>query len=91
MHLLRRWSEAGYGALQVRPAPGTPVPELALFARGARAQHVGVPVPHAADASYALFVVPAQRYDLRVRAGDRTAWHADLEVPLERTRLWVIP
>ena len=82
---------AGYGALQVRPAPGTPLPEVALFAAGDRGRQVAVPAPHAADASYALFVVPAQRYDLRVRAGDRTAWHADLEVPLERTRLWVIP
>jgi hypothetical protein len=82
---------AGYGALQVRSAPGTPLPELALFAAGDRARHVAVPVPHGADAAYALFVVPAQRYDLRVRAGDRTAWQADLEVPLERTRLWVIP
>lgn len=82
---------AGYGALQVRATPGTPVPEVALFSSGDRGRQAAVPVPREGDAAYALFVVPAQHYDLRVRAGDRTAWHADLEVPLDRTRLWVIP
>ena len=81
----------GHGALQVRAAPGATLPDMALFVSGDRGRQAAVPVPRDEGAAYALFVVPAQRYDLRVRAGDRTAWHADLDVPLDRTRLWVIP
>jgi hypothetical protein len=42
-------------------------------------------------AGYALFVVPAGRYDLRVGPDERPAWHAGLDVPLDRTRLWIMP
>lgn len=41
--------------------------------------------------SCALFVVPAGRYDARSRDTERVAWHADIEVPLDRTRLWIVP
>ena len=81
---------AGFGALQVRAAPGAALPRVALFASGDRARETAAPVPGETGA-YALFVVPAARYDLQVRSGDRIVWHTDLEVPLDRTRLWVIP
>ena len=40
---------------------------------------------------YALFVVQPGRYDLRVQHSGRTTWHSDIEVPADRTRLWIVP
>lgn len=81
----------GYGALQVRTARTANVADTALFAVGERTQPAAVPVADRGSDRYALFVVPAGRYDLRVKTGERPSWHADVEVPLDRTRLWVIP
>lgn len=81
----------GYGALQVRAARGAALPPVALFASGDRARQAAAPVPGETGGAYALFIVPAARYDVQVRSGDRIAWHTDLDVPLDRTRLWVIP
>jgi len=77
----------GFGALEVRghdPA----APEVAIFAPGSHDQEAG---KRMAGTGYALFVVPAGRYDLRVQHDGRTTWHADVEVPADRTRLWIEP
>jgi hypothetical protein len=69
----------GFGALQVRPT-GT----LALHAAGDRDKPAAQPI---ASPGYTLFVVPAGTYDLQ--AGG--SWHAGIEVPSDRTRLWIGP
>jgi hypothetical protein len=81
----------GYGALQVRRSGPGPLPDVALFAAGDRARATAAPVGFQPGDPYALFIVPAARYDIQVKATERVTWHADLEVPLDRTRLWVIP
>ena len=81
---------SGYGALQVRSQRAGEWPELAVFAVGERSRPVATPVARGTE-DYALFVVPAGRYDLQVRAATRPSWHQDIEVPLDRTRLWFIP
>ncbi len=78
----------GYGALQVRSARDEGVPDLALFTAGDRTREVA-PVLVSKD-GYVLFVVPAGRYDLQIKSGSRPTWHPELEVPLDRTRLWVL-
>ena len=40
---------------------------------------------------YALFVVPAGTYDVQVKRAPKPAWHAGIDVPLDRTRLWIVP
>jgi hypothetical protein len=52
---------------------------------------VAAPVPNLHGQDYVLFVVPTGRYDVQVRTGTRPAWHNDLDVPLDRTRLWLLP
>ena len=81
---------SGYGALQVRSARPGPVPELAVYAAGERSRPVATPIA-GENGQYALFIVPAGRYDVQVRRAERPTWHADIEVPLDRTRLWLIP
>jgi len=76
----------GYGALQLRVAEGISL-DLALYGAGERGQ----PAPAAAGPGYTLFVVPAGQYDMHVRRGSRATWHNGIEVPLDRTRLWVVP
>ncbi|PYR94031.1 MAG: hypothetical protein DMF84_07360 [Acidobacteria bacterium] len=77
----------GFGALEVRAQePGTP--DVAIFATGSRQQEAA---RFATGPDYALFVVPAGRYDLRVRRDGQTTWHPDIEVPLDRTRFWLMP
>ena len=79
----------GFGALEVRThaaAPGTP--DVAIFTAGSRQQEAG---RRTDGINYALFVVPAGRYDLRVGHGGQIAWHPDIEVPADRTRLWIVP
>lgn len=81
----------GHGALQVKAAPGDPVAEALLFTAGDRTKPVAQAAAPRTDDDYVLFVVPAGRYDVQVKTGGRAAWHADVEVPLDRTRLWVVP
>jgi hypothetical protein len=77
----------GFGALQVRSgAQG--VPDVAVYLEGTRDKEAGVRL---AGAGYALFVLPAGRYDVQVRTGNRPAWHTGIDVPLDRTRLWLLP
>ena len=80
----------GYGALQVRSPRAGEMPDMAMFAVGERSRPAASPVKGRSD-DYALFVVPSGRYDLQVRSATRPSWHPDLEVPLDRTRLWFIP
>ena len=79
--------KTGFGALQVR-GPDATGPDVALFPAGNRNREAAAA---RRGEGYAVFVVPAGRYDLQVRKGGQATWHADIEVPLDRTRLWVIP
>ena len=78
--------KSGFGALQVRPAQGMGVPDVALYAAGARDKEV---LPPVAGDGYALFVVPGGKYDLLVR-GAKAMWHQGIEIPAEGTRMWVV-
>ena len=79
----------GYGALQMRSAAGQkPDGELALFAAADHGRPVALARTHAL---YALFVVPASTYDAQVKRGPKPAWHTGIDVPLDRTRLWIVP
>jgi hypothetical protein len=79
---------SGFGALQIRAPKGGALPDVALFKAGqhGRAAAISVDGP-----GYALFVVPAGAYDVQVRRGPKAAWYADIEVPADRTRLWLVP
>jgi hypothetical protein len=76
----------GFGALQVREGDASP-PDVALYQAGSRSKPI---TPAAAGRTYTLFVVPAGKYDLFVK-GDDGAWHTNIDVPLDRTRLWLVP
>jgi hypothetical protein len=75
----------GYGALQIRGKLA--VHDVALYPAGRRDKALAAPI---AGPTYLLFVVPAGFYDLQLRAGPKPEWQTGLEVPLDRTRLWVI-
>jgi hypothetical protein len=77
----------GFGALQIRGKPGT-LPNIVLYEAGKRDKPAASPL---ITTSYALFVVPATAYDLLVRVGGKPSWYPGLDVPLDRTRLWMIP
>lgn len=77
----------GFGALEVRAREGA-IPDVAIFTAGNHQQEAGRRLDLG---SYALFVVPAGRYDLAVRRGAQTTWHPDIEVPRDHTRLWLVP
>ncbi len=76
--------KSGFGALQVR-GRAAPPPEVSLYATGVRDRTVAEPVP---GDGYALFVVPAGAYDVLVRSTP-PSWHTHVEVPADRTRLWI--
>lgn len=78
--------KSGFGALQIRSADGAR-PDVALYHAGNRSKEVAPPV---AGRTYTLFVVPAGKYDVFVK-GTRAAWHAGIDVPVDRTRLWLVP
>ena len=78
----------GYGALQVRAGAGTAVDQISLFASSDRSQAVATA---SGQGPYALFVVRAGVYDLEIARGARKARHASIEIPLDRTRLWIVP
>jgi hypothetical protein len=83
--------KSGFGALQVRTldqAQAGVLPDVALYEAGKRKKPVAAAVR---GASYVLFVVPAGTYDLQANAAGRTSWHNGLEVPLDRTRFWILP
>jgi hypothetical protein len=83
--------ETGFGALQVRPARGEiSAYDVAVFAAGERTTPAASPVT---GDGYTLFVLPAGRYDIRVRHAsdppdaDHSHWLLDVEVPADRTRM----
>lgn len=83
--------KSGFGALQVRTkgAPAPPPPgELGLFAPGERQKEA---VPPVRGEDYVLFVAPAGRYDVRAGTPEQPAWHTGIDIPLDRTRLWIVP
>jgi hypothetical protein len=81
----------GFGALQIRNASGRS-PDVALYEPGKPDRPAAAPLT---SASYVLFVVRAGSYDLLAGgSGPSSAarrWHTRLDVPLDRTRLWVTP
>ena len=81
---------SGYGALQVKSARQD-ILDMAIFSAGDRTRPAATPVRSRSGDDYVLFVAPAARYDVQVKSGERPTWHTDLEVPLDRTRLWLIP
>jgi hypothetical protein len=81
----------GHGALQIKATPPAELPDLAIFSAGARTRPAAVPAPRRHDDDYVLYVLPAARYDVQIKSGPRPAWHTDLDIPLDRTRLWLIP
>lgn len=80
--------EAGFGALQLRAKQSAEVPDVALYTAGQRTKEA---TARLTGDGYALFVVPAGTYDVRARDGERVAWHAGIDVPLDRTRLLIVP
>lgn len=78
--------EDGFGALQVRRKSGDAAPDVALFAAGVRGKEAAAGF---AGDRYTLFVVRAGSYDLLVR-GARPAWHTQIDVHADRTRLWFV-
>lgn len=78
----------GFGALQIRGRDVTTTPSAAIYASGIRTHEAAAP---ATGTGYLLFVIPAGTYDLQVRSGADPQWHAGIEVPLDRTRLWLVP
>jgi hypothetical protein len=77
--------QAGFGALQVRGASARAA-ALALFAAGVRDKEAAAATAAGAGS---LFVVRAGSYDLRVR-NRAERWLTAIDVPADRTRLWVI-
>jgi hypothetical protein len=78
----------GYGALEVRAAQGTvPADDVALYPTGQRQE----PATARRGGESILFVVRAGDYDIQIRRGARSAWYTKVEVPLDRTRLWIAP
>jgi hypothetical protein len=85
--------QPGYGALQLRAAKGKlDAYDVAIFPARDRSK----PASPVDGEGYKLFVVPAGRYDIRVRpAGgvseaEDTTWLLDIEVPSDRTRIKII-
>ena len=78
----------GLGALEIRSKqPGT-TPDVALYPPGVRDKEAATRIE---GPGYALFVVPSGKYDILLRAGGRSTWTTDVDVPLDRTRLWLAP
>ena len=77
----------GFGALQIRE-PGGGRPDVVLYEQGNRDKPATAPL---SASGYLLFVVRAGSYDLLARARGKSTWHAGVDVPLDRTRLWVTP
>jgi len=81
--------QTGYGALQVRDTDARASDaDVALFAPKDHTQPAGARI---AAPAYALFVVRAGAYDIFVKRGAKGNWHPGVDVPLDRTRLWIVP
>jgi hypothetical protein len=78
----------GFGAVQIRSGGAAALPEVGLFKAGQHTRPVATPVN---GPGYVLFVVPAGAYDVQVRSGSKVSWYSAIEVPTDRTRLWLVP
>lgn len=85
--------QPGHGALQLRTTDGRiDMYDVSLFPAGNRTSSTGRAL---SGTGYVLFVVPAGRYDVRVRHRDHrgtadTHWLLGIDVPADGTRLKVI-
>jgi hypothetical protein len=77
----------GFGALEVR-SPSGARPDVSLYQPGRRDKPTAPAMP---GKNSVLFIVPAGRYDLLMRAAGKTDWQTGIDVPLDRTRLWITP
>jgi len=77
----------GFGAIEVRGSEKGPI-DVGIYRTG---DHVKEAAARITGEDYVLFVVPAGDYDLQVRGTRGATWHNRIEVPLDRTRLWVVP
>ena len=77
----------GYGALQVRKR-GTAAPDATIHTP---ADHERPAATRVEGNDYVLFVVLAGKYDVQTRDAGGVTWHTQIDVPLDRTRLWFVP
>ena len=80
--------KSGFGALQVRGKGLSSPPVVAVYHAGSRGKEAATRI---VGRDYALFVLPAGKYDVQTRATDRSMWYAGIDVPPDRTRLWLLP
>ena len=78
----------GFGALQVRAAKAGALPLIDLYRAGQRSRPAATRID---GPGYALFVAASGMYDVEVHGGPKPAWYAAIEIPSDRTRLWLIP
>ncbi|HEX2457527.1 MAG TPA: hypothetical protein VHI99_27760 [Vicinamibacterales bacterium] len=77
----------GFGAIEIRGREKGPV-DVSIYRTG---DHVKEAALRVAGDDYVLFVLPAGEYDLQVMGSRGATWHTRIEVPLDRTRLWIVP
>jgi hypothetical protein len=78
-----------YGALEVRGQTGRgPEADVALYTTSDHGKPAAAPLT---TSTYALFVVRAGQYDLFVKRDSGGTWHPGIDVPIGRTRLWIVP
>jgi hypothetical protein len=81
--------KSGFGALQLRPAPGQPAPlEIAAFRVGDHSSPVSTGIK---GGSYLLLVLEAGRYDILTRTATGSAWWPSFDIPSDRTRMKLVP
>jgi hypothetical protein len=81
--------QSGYGALEVRGATGRRADaDVTIFIAG---EHNRQAATATTTSTYTLFVVRAGEYDVHVTRDGRDTWHRRIDVPLDRTRLWIVP
>lgn len=77
----------GYGALEIQ-AESDRLPPVDLHQLGDRR----TPLPVAVTTpDYLLYVLPGGAYDLRTGTGTREVWRVGLDIPIGRTRLYIVP
>jgi hypothetical protein len=77
----------GYGALEVRRRDHGP-PEVTVYRSGNRSKPAAQPI---AGPGYHLFVLPAGAYDIESQDGADVSRETGFDVPLDRTRLLIVP
>jgi len=77
----------GYGAIEIRNRDKAAV-DVGIYRTS---DHVKEAASRVTGDDYLLFVVPAGDYDLQLRGVRGSTWHNHVEVPLDRTRLWIVP